>query len=126
MNIYLGIAAGLTIFLGLAHSIIGEVLIFRHWRRGGTSKAALGAKLPLRHRRILWSTWHLVSVFGWGIAAVLFKLASLQQALPFAGYVKHVLVVTMLLGGALVLGGTRGRHPGWLVLLVIATLIWMS
>ncbi len=126
MNTYLLIASGLTIFLGLAHSVIGEVLIFRHWRRDGVSKATLGAKLPSRHRRILWSSWHLASVLGWGISAVLFKLAAAQAGSPLHDYIKCVLVFTMLAGGLLVLGGTRGKHPGWTVLLAIAALIWLA
>lgn len=126
MNAYLGTAAGLTVLLGIAHSVIGEVLIFKHWRCGGTSKAALGAKLPSRHRRILWSTWHLASIFGWGIGTVLYKLAITQAGSPLQDYIKCVLVITMLVGGLLVLGGTRGKHPGWIVLLMIAALIWLA
>jgi len=126
MNTYLIMATCLTVFLGIAHSIIGEVLIFKHWRQGGASKAALGSKLPLRHKRILWSTWHLASVFGWGISAILFKFSLSQEAIPLEGYIKNTLAYTMMVGGVLVLAGTRGRHPGWLVLLVIAVLIWVS
>lgn len=126
MNMYLAVAAGLTVFLGVAHSVIGEILIFRYWRRGGESNAALGAKLPRRHQRILWATWHLAAVFGWGIGAVLYKLAVAQAGSPLQDYIKCVLTITMLVGGLLVLGGTRGKHPGWIVLLMIAALIWLG
>ena len=89
------IAAGVTALLtGIVHSVLGEVLIFRHVRSGGLVPA-MGAR-PLRERniRILWTTWHLASVFGWAFAIILI--------------------------------GKKGRHPGWIALLLVAALTWAA
>ena len=62
-SIYLiaGLIAALT---GVAHSFLGERLIFRHLRSGGLIPTLAAPPLRERHIRILWATWHLGSVFG--------------------------------------------------------------
>ena len=114
-------AAGiLAVLTGLAHSVFGEILIFRHLRNGSLVPA-LGAP-PLRERnvRILWATWHLATVFGLALAGVLFQLA---LGYPITTSLVVRAIVFAYLGGAvLVLVGTKGRHPGWIALTAVAAL----
>lgn len=120
------VAAGvLALVTGLVHSVLGEVLIFRHLRRGGLVPA-MGAP-PLRERniRILWATWHLATVFGWAFGGALLRLAVAPDDSPRALIVSAA-VFAYLAGSLLVLIGTKGRHPGWIALLVVAALAWFG
>lgn len=125
MNTYLLIAAVLTIVLGLAHSVIGEVLIFRHWRKGEHKEKIHGA-IPMRHRRIIWASWHIGTIFGFGLAALLYWLASPYSQDLNTDLLEKSVLFPMLASALLVLVGTRGKHPGWIVMLIISVLIWLS
>jgi hypothetical protein len=113
-------ASVLAAATGLAHSILGERLVFRHLRRG-TLVPSLGAPpLRERHVRILWATWHLATVFGLAFAGLLFQLAlGGSLSLPL---VVGAMVFAYLGGALLVLVGTQGRHPGWIALATVAAL----
>ena len=79
-----------------------------------------------RHVRILWASWHLVSILGGALAAILIAIAQAPATpLPNAWLLK-VAIAASLAGSALVLFATRGRHPGWLSLLVAAILAWLG
>ena len=126
MNIYFLIAGILSIILGFAHSMLGEYLIFQKKREKGKiipSKRSEG--LRERHLRIIWATWHLASAFGWCIGAILIKIA-LEQSELNAGFVDFLIqsiICAMFTGGLLVLIGTKGKHPGWIVLLIITIVL---
>jgi len=125
MQASLAIAAGLAIVTGIAHSVLGELLIFRQLR-SGTLVPTLGAPPLLgRNVRILWATWHLASVFGWAFAAILLRLA-LQPNAPLVGLLVGATVAAYAGGALLVFVGTRGRHPGWVALAAIAALTWRA
>jgi hypothetical protein len=125
MQTALHAAAVLAVVTGLVHSVLGERLIFRHLRQG-TLVPQLGAP-PLRARniRILWSTWHLASVFSWAFAALLFSLANSPEA-PLRQRVLQAVIAANAGGAMLVLVGTRGRHPGWVALGAVAVCTWAS
>ena len=117
------IAAGvLALITGVVHSVLGEKLIFRHLRNGSLVPA-MGAP-PLRERniRIIWATWHLATVFGWAFAGLLvwLGLTPLDQSPKL--FVVGAIVFAYLGGSVLVLIGTRGRHPGWIALLLVSAL----
>lgn len=121
------IASGvLALATGIVHSVLGEVLIFRHVRSGGLVPA-MGAP-PLRERniRILWATWHLASVFGWAFAIVLIGIGLAPLNDSPRPLVLSAIVFANLAGSLLVLIGTKGRHPGWIALLLVAALAWMA
>ncbi len=124
MNIYLLVASVLAFLLGVVHSVMGEVLIFR--RMPKNSALLNKAGLPRRYANILWASWHIVSVFGWAIAAALFGLALPYQPDDLAGLATLTIAVATLGASALVLVGTKGRHPGWIVLLIIGALAWFA
>jgi hypothetical protein len=118
-----GVVMALT---ALVHSVVGEVLIFRQLRSGGVVPTEGGPLLRERHVRILWASWHLVSILGWALAAILIAMAQTPgQPLPNTWLVK-VAIAASLAGSALVLFATRGRHPGWFSLLVAAILAWLG
>lgn len=126
MNTYFLIAGILCFVLGLVHSILGEYLIFKHKRsKGSLVPTKVMADLNERHLRIIWATWHLASFFGWCIGAFLVKISLEQGKLDseFLGFTIHSAMYTMFASSFLVLIGTKGRHPGWVVLLLIAVLL---
>ena len=126
MQIMLVAAGVLALVTGLVHSVLGEVLIFRHLRSGGLVPA-MGAP-PLRERniRIIWATWHLATVFGWAFAGVLLRLAVAPHNDSPGSLIVSAAVFAYLAGSLLVLIGTNGRHPGWIALLVVAALAWFG
>ena len=116
-----GLIAALTV---VAHSFLGERLIFCHLRSGGLIPTLAAPPLRERHIRILWATWHLGSVFGWAFAGILLRLAF--PPAPLLSVVTAAIVFAHLGGSALVLIATRGRHPGWIALVAVAVLTWVA
>jgi hypothetical protein len=120
------LAAGvLMILIGIAHSVIGEILIFRQLRAGTIVPLLAPPPLRERHLRILWANWHLTSALGWGLAALLILIAVAPDPSSYALHVRIIAIAT-LAGSLLVLYATRGRHPGWIGLLVAAVLAWLG
>jgi len=129
MNWHFFIAGIFCLLLGIAHSILGEFLIFKDKRREGSLIPSKGSEgLKQRHLRIIWATWHLASVFGWCLGAILIKVSIAQSSLnvSFVEFIIHSMIFAMLITSLLVLAATKGKHPGWIVLLVIAILLWMG
>lgn len=125
MNYYLFAAGVLCILLGLVHSIFGEYLIFRDKRgKGKLVPTKISESLKGRHLRILWATWHLASVFGWCIGAVLIKISILANTInpEFTDFIVQSTIISMFISSFLVLIATNGKHPGWIILLIIGVL----
>jgi len=125
MNIYFLSAGILCFLLGIVHSFLGEYLIFNEKRdKGKLVPSKESSELKERHLRILWATWHLASILGWCIGAVLIKVALTknQQNIEFVDFILQSIVYTMGISSLLVLIGTKGKHPGWIVLLIIGIL----
>ncbi|MFL0352635.1 hypothetical protein [Xanthomarina sp. GH4-25] len=123
MNIYFFIAGILCFLLGIAHSILGEYLIFKNIRNKEKlvpTKETI--ELKERHVRILWATWHLATVFGWCLGAILIKISILEES-QLIDFIVKTIGLTMFLSSLLVLIGTKGKHPGWLVLLAIGIVL---
>ncbi len=121
----LTLAAGLSFLVGAVHSVLGEVLIFAKLRSGGIVPTNGGPLLRERNVRILWASWHVLTVFGWGLGAILLWIDRSGSAAAMRP-VLDLTAVAMMAGSALVLIGTKGRHPGWLGLLAVALLTWFS
>ena len=126
MNTYLLAAAALAFVVGLVHSVLGEVMVFSRMRQGRIVPTEGGSVLQQRHVRILWASWHVLTVFGWSFAAMLFLLSSQPSAGTVRDSLLSVIAVAMLFGSMLVFYGTKARHPGWLGLLGVATLTWLG
>ena len=126
MNWYFVIAAALAFLVGLVHSVLGERLIFRRLRQDGFVPTNGGELLGERHVRILWASWHVLTVFGWCIGSVLLWLSLSSSSVSSAWFIEQAVVITMLAGSALVFIGTKARHPGWAGLLVVAVFVWLG
>ncbi len=113
----LTLAGLIAAFVAVAHSVLGEIVIFSRLRDGGIVPARPAPPLSARNVAILWATWHITSVFGLGLAAILVLAGG--AAMPLAT-IAWVVAATMIAGGALVLVATRGRHPGWAGLWAVA------
>ena len=119
-------AAALAVLVGLVHSVLGEHLIFRRMRQGGLVPTNGGRVIGERHVRIIWASWHVLTVFGWCVAAVLVWLSEAWPKGAGSPFLANAIVVAMLAGSALVLVGTRAKHPGWAGLLGVAILTWFA
>lgn len=112
MNVYIFVAGILCFLLGIVHSVLGEYLIFKDKRnKGKLVPSKESPALKERHLRILWATWHLTSLFGWCIGAILIRISQ-KQNLESHGFMLQSITYTMFLTSLLVLIGTKGKHPG--------------
>ena len=127
MNAYLIAAAALAFVVGLVHSVLGEIMIFRRMRKPGRVIPTDGGAILLGSNvRILWASWHVLTVFGWGMAAILVWLSQPISGSADDAAIVHVIGMSMLIGSVLVLIATKGRHPGWIGLLGVAVLVWLG
>jgi hypothetical protein len=124
MQTYLVAAATVAALVAITHSALGEALIFRKLRKGTLIPNQAAAPLELRNVRILWATWHLASAFGFGFAAILLILGNRESAPdPVTAW---TLILSFAVGSFLVLVATRGRHPGWIGLLIVSVLTYLG
>lgn len=120
------IAGILALLTGAVHSILGEHLIFRRMRKSGLVPTAGEPLLRERHVRILWASWHVVTVFGWALGAILLRMSVRSTDPAFHAFVQNTIAIAMFASSLLVLVGTRGKHPGWVGLLCVAVLAWLA
>jgi hypothetical protein len=118
MNSMLLAATVLAVLVGLVHSVLGERMIFRRQPRSA-------GKLP-RPFDILWACWHIATVFGLGLAAVLCQLAVNSEPFALRSFLLTSVALVYAVSGVLVLFGTRGRHPGWIGLGGVAVLVLLA
>lgn len=126
MQIHYLIAGILAIAVGLIHSVLGEVLVFSRMRHRQLIPTEGYPLLRERHVRILWATWHALTLFGWAMAAMLLDHAWPHTEADSKRFVLNAIAISMAGASALVLFATNGRHPGWLGLLAVAALIWLT
>lgn len=126
MNATLLLAAVGLALVGLAHSVLGEILVFKALRVQGLVPTAGYAVLRERHVRILWCSWHLVTLLGWALSALLWRLGTSASDTTLAWWTTDVVGMATLASGVLVFVATRGSHPAWFALMSIAALVWWS
>lgn len=126
MNIWLFFAGILAFVVGLVHSVLGEVLIFRHLRNGNIIPTQGKPLLPERSIRILWATWHIASIFGWGIGVILLYLSQTELEPVLKNQVVQAVAYSMFFSGLLVFVATKAKHPGWVGLMGVAILCWLA
>lgn len=126
MNAWLVGAAALVFVIGIVHSWLGELRVFRDLRRGGIVPSGGQPVLRGFQTRILWASWHVVTLLAWALAAVLAWLAQ-PAAQAVSGGVVELACASALAGSSgLVLWSNRGRHPAWIALLAAAVLVLVS
>ena len=126
MNYALFAAGILAILVGLIHAILGEILIFKRLRKNSIVPNVTRSILHTRHISIIWATWHIATLFGWSIAGVLILFSLNTQISDTFASVIHFIAFGMLASSCLVLFATKGKHPGWIGLLAVAILCWIS
>ena len=89
---------------------MGEVLIFRRLRRGTVVPTFGGEVLRERHVRILWASWHVLTLLGWCMAAMLVALAA-WPAGDMTRALARLVGLGMFAGAMTVLIATRGPPP---------------
>ena len=125
MNILFIVAAGVLAVVALAHSVLGEIMVFRSLRTRGVVPTAGRPVLREPQVRILWGTWHLATVLGLALSALLWRLGTSPWTdVALAAWVADVAGVATLASGLLVFYATRGRHPAWVPLMAVAALVW--
>jgi hypothetical protein len=125
LNAFLVAAGFAAIALLAAHSLLGEKMIFKRLAEMDAFTPT-NPRLSTRHWRALRASWHLVSVLGLGFAAALFAMAQPELARVQHGWVLPIIASTFVVGAAYWIIATRGKHPGWIGLLLIAGLVWWS
>ncbi len=119
------LAAGLLAFsLGLVHSVLGEVLFFRHMERFQGFPLVPGGHDYWK--RTLRMTWHIPSILAWAFAWILIDFAFLAQLGGGERFVVKTIALSQLLCAVLTLVGTKGKHPAWVAFLALAVLCWIA
>lgn len=126
MQLTLILAAMIAVLVGVVHSVLGEKLMFSRLRQQHWVPGKSAGPLHESHIRIIWASWHALSVFGFVLAAILLRLAWPVQAVQLSAFILHAVFAGMVAAALLVLVGTRGRHPGWIGLLAVGLLIWFA
>lgn len=123
MNLFFVAAAVLLTLIGLVHSVMGERLIFRRMRCGALIPTNGGKVLREPHVRIVWVSWHLVTLFGSVLAVALLWLALPENLAMLRSPLSLSIGVSVVAAALLVFVGTKGKHLGWAGLLGVALLI---
>jgi hypothetical protein len=126
MNWYYAAAGVLTFVVGLVHSVLGERRIFQKMRKRGLVPTEGGRLLSESNVRILWASWHVLTVFGWGFASILLWLSLPSINERSQPITEFVIIIAMLIGAMFVFVGTKAKHPGWIGLLGVAILVWLG
>ena len=77
-------------------------------------------------RRTLRFAWHVTSVLGFGVAAVLVHCARLTPLDADSARVVRIIALTCAASFVVALVGSRARHPSWVVFLIVAILSWLG
>ncbi len=102
----------------LVHSILGEWLILTRLEQ--SNLPAIRGSRAVTHRTLRFA-WHITSVFGLCLAALLAYYAIETSAAD--PLVLRLLSVTFLVSFVVALLGSRGQHPSWIVFLVLGLML---
>jgi hypothetical protein len=122
MNLPLVMAGLLTIALGILHSSFGERRFFPVLlsKRGIASEPLVSP----RQLGVLRGTWHTLSLFGYGLGAVLFTIAipAIQEYIC----VQRTIAIACGITGIYWAYATRLWHLAWVAFLLVGTLCWCA
>jgi hypothetical protein len=116
------IAAIGAVALGVAHSTLGERLIFPRLLRD-ESLPRLRGSVDYARSIVRWA-WHLTSLAWAGFAYLLFLIAAGKS--PSAVELSRVIAVVFGLTGIIAFATTRGRHVAWPLLALVALASWFG
>ena len=123
MNTPFVIAAVLLVLLVMAHSFLGERLIFRELFSLPDLPSLLGTQDFMR--QTLRFTWHTTSVLGVVIALTLVFLATTPES-PARDQIARAIAAGLSVAGLLSGIVAHGKHFSWAVFLVCAALVWFG
>jgi hypothetical protein len=123
MNQYFIVAGGLAFSLGLVHSLLGELLIFRRLPKDVLPPLAGSTDLTWRTLRM---TWHIPTVFAWGFGAILLQISFPSSPNNHLVFVENVMVLSFFACSLIAVFITKGKHPGWIVMLSITILLYLG
>ncbi len=126
MNEYHLAVGWIAVFLGVVHSVLGEMLIFGPLERARRARPERKPDLRRWQLRILRTTWHVATLLGWGLGGIILYAHHMNPPLPIVQVIERMGILTFLTSALLILCGTRGRHPAWLVFLIMAFLLWVA
>ncbi len=112
------------VVLALAHSIVGERLILIPLARVADLPPVGGS--VRQTRRTLRFAWHVTSVLGLGLAAILLRYAQLAELDGEQILLVRILSLTFAASFVVALVGSKARHPSWVVFLLVAILTWLA
>ena len=108
------LAAIFIVFIGFAHSYLGErYILIRLFRRDNLPKL-FGS--PEFTQNTLRFAWHLTSVAWFGFAAILMILASDNKHLST---ITTIIAITFLIHAVITLLASKGKHFAWPIFLII-------
>ena len=114
------IASGLIVIMSLAHSYLGERYILGRLFRQSLPPLFGDDSFTKQTLRFV---WHLMTVMGFGLAALLLLWAQGHGGSSYTLYLIAGLFVIMALFPLFM---TRGRHLSWVVMLVIGILCFYA
>jgi hypothetical protein len=120
MNIYLLASSLVLAFTAVMHSIAGERSIIGPLQKSDTLPKVGGSMRFTKNTLRL--AWHVTSLLGLGIAAVLFYYATFTIINADQKMVLKIMTVTFTLCFMLSLLGSRGKHPAWIAFLIASLL----
>ncbi len=123
MNTSLTIAALLSLFMGMVHSLMGEKYFLPRLYKP-VLPFHLGTELFIN--RTLRTAWHFITLAWVAAALVLWLLAARFPLNDDVRTVGYILVGWYLASAFLSLIISRGRHFSWVVLSAIAALTWLG
>jgi hypothetical protein len=123
MNFYFAAAGSLALIVGLAHSVLGELLLMRRLTTDTLPSLAGSADFA---RRTIRFTWHLPTVLAWGFGAILLRLALPAAPGTYLAFVESAAALSFFAAGLITLFISGGKHPGWVGLLGTAILVWLG
>jgi len=124
LDIHLISAGILVIFIGLAHSYLGERYILIRLLRYPELPKLFGDDTFTR--QTLRYAWHLATIAWWGLAAILFAISGLFISLETGKSILIIIGLIFFFSASLSLIITKGRHVSWVIYLAIMFLILIA
>lgn len=110
-------AAALIIFIGLAHSYLGEKYLLMRLFRRKDLPVILGSETATK--QTLRFAWHITSIAWWGIAGLLIAM----QMSPGSAYQAALWMCVIVFGiSAFIPIANGGSHKSWIIFGAIAVI----
>ena len=117
MEILLYLAAFMTFFIGITHSVLGEkYILIRLFKRNSLPKLFGGTEFTQLTLRF---AWHITTIAWWGFAAILIMLA--EKSFTYQN-LAMVIAVTFLSSSIITIVMSKGRHYAGFVFLFIGAI----